>query len=338
MFRRIIPIWGLFFVWIGLGAGLMPRPTLGQTDEPDPRTLLETAINRADTATDISATFNATLNTTERVTLDGIFREQRTSQTEDGTAVFVADATGGGAYSFFTLIQHDAYQDSSSASTVASFQAEWSVRIINERIYTQAAYISGGNAFASLESGWRIIANPDDYPLQSIIDFGQVREQERPRLGLPDLLAMADRATEVSYLADPDDPSTTAMRLTFSNADAAAYLEQALLQDSANMIGNPILTAIVNDVRNNPANTTLLVELLRLNTEGYLIGRESTYNIVATDLSIGPLLPDEDPALRLNFNQTLVRDFTFSYNTNAPAIQAPDLAVTPIPYNETFSE
>lgn len=338
MIRRILPALGMIVVGMALAAGHSLHPTAAQTDEPDPQVLIETAISQANAATDINAVFSTTFNTTERVMQGAIFREQRTSQTENGTSAFVADQDGNATYSFYILINHDARRDSSSASTVASYQAEWSVRIINGRMFSQAAYISGGSDFPSLESGWRIVTQPNRYPLQSSINFGRVRDQLRPDLGLPDLLTMLDSATEITFLPDADDPTVTTLRITFTNADAATYLDHTLLQSSAAQSSNPVLAAIVNDVRSNPANTTRLLETLRFDTNGHLIGRESTYNIAVSELPIGDVLTDADPDLRLNFNQTVVRDHTYTYNTGIAPFVAPDLAVTPVPFEDTFSE
>lgn len=319
--------------------GAVMGPLAAQDDaEPDPRQLLETALSQVNAAADVEGAFTATYSNTERVYIDDVFRERRVSQREDGTAHFVRDEEGG-AFEASMMIRYEQATNTSSASTVASYEAEWDARLINGVIYSQGAYLSGGGDFTSIETGWRIIVTPSRYPLRSVVlDLHAMRRDGQPTLGLPILLDALDNATEITFLPNNDDLTITTMRLTYTGEDAAYLLSLMIADGSESLTSNPILTALVDNIRTDPTNTTLLVETLQFDAEGYLIRRDSTFNVVATALPIGAILTDADPNLTMDYNQTIVREHTYTYNTGLVRPEVPDLAITPVPFEDTFVE
>jgi len=333
-------------VWLGIVPLLMLSLVVGglhvgsaQTDSPpDPRDLLTQAEQLANVATDISTSFNVNYTRTERVYMGEVFREDRVMQTEEGTANFVLGDEGKGIFDLSLQLSHERTNSTSTASVFATYEAEWEMRIINGIIYSRAAYLSGGGDFPSLERGWRILPQPQAYPLQSLaLDVERLRREGRPNLGLSDLLAALDLATEVTFL--PNETSDLIyLRITFTGAGAATVLENSLAQEEGNATSNPILMAIINDIRTNPDNSTIIIETLGFDAEGYLVERQSTFTVSVAALPLDALIPDTDPNTLLDFNQNMQRTQTLIYNSGLVAPEVPDLVVTPPPIEDTATE
>lgn len=308
---------------------------LGQDDAPSNNPVIAD-LERARTlllqAPDAQLARNDTYTETQTFTLNGDQAQIVISRGDVGTVQVLRADSGLNLDASIT----STYERVDASFERDTYEALISLRFVDGVLYAQLSYNQQSGDVPTLPTGWRTINTASELPLViTNLDIARLLQPDQPYdLSLGTILAGRDTLSS-AFTTDEVGETGEQRRLTliYRGAEMAIFLRQSYAAESPDRLDDPFTRAMLDDLENNPTNTSSVTYNFIIDATGRIIGGDTSLNLLFNNAALDDILPGQFPeGTTVNLSIAAVSNTLVTYDTGAAPVSAPRAVPgTPMP-------